>query len=120
MVHIYNAILLHHKKDKNRWHLQQCGCNQRFSYRVTSERERQVPYDVTYMWNPKYGTNDPIYKTETDHGKHLWLPGGGSRMDGEFGVGGCRLLDLEWISNRILLYSTGNCVPTIGVECDGR
>ena len=31
-----------------------------------SERERQIPYDVTYMWNLKYDTNELIYKTETD------------------------------------------------------
>ena len=31
-----------------------------------SQRERQIPYDITYMWNLKYGTNEPIYKTETD------------------------------------------------------
>ena len=31
-----------------------------------SERERQIPYDITYMWNLKHGTNEPIYKTETD------------------------------------------------------
>ena len=22
--------------------------------------------DITYMWNPKYDTNEPIYETETD------------------------------------------------------
>ena len=27
-----------------------------------------MPYDITYMWNQKYGTDDLIYKTETDHG----------------------------------------------------
>ena len=32
----------------------------------TSERERQIPYDITYMWNLKYDTNELIYKTETD------------------------------------------------------
>ena len=31
-----------------------------------SERKRQIPYDITYMWNLKYSTNEPIYKTETD------------------------------------------------------
>ena len=31
-----------------------------------SEREKQIPYDVTYMWNLKYGTNKLIYRTETD------------------------------------------------------
>ena len=31
-----------------------------------SERERQIPYDITYMWNLKYDTNELIYETETD------------------------------------------------------
>ena len=25
-----------------------------------SERKRQIPYDITYLWNVKYGTDDPI------------------------------------------------------------
>ena len=34
---------------------------------VLSEvRERQIPYDITYMWNLKYATNEPIYETATD------------------------------------------------------
>ena len=31
--------------------------------------EHHEAYDITYMWNLKYGTNDPICKTETDHGR---------------------------------------------------
>ena len=31
-----------------------------------SQRERQIPYDITYMWNLKSGTNEIIFKTETD------------------------------------------------------
>ena len=31
-----------------------------------SQKERQISYDITYMWNLKYGTNEPVYKTETD------------------------------------------------------
>ena len=31
-----------------------------------SEREGQIPYAITYMWNPKYGTNELIYETEID------------------------------------------------------
>ena len=34
--------------------------------RSKSERERQIPYDITYMWNLKYGTNELIYETEAD------------------------------------------------------
>ena len=43
-----------------------------------SERERQLSY-ITYMWNLKYDTNKPIYKTETDSQTkktNLWLPKG--------------------------------------------
>ena len=35
---------------------------------------------------------------------------GGNGMDGEFGVSRCELMDLEWISNEILLCSIGNCI----------
>ena len=31
-----------------------------------SERERKIPYGSTYMWNLKFGTNEPIYKKEMD------------------------------------------------------
>jgi len=31
-----------------------------------SNRERQIPYDTTYMWNLKYDTTEPTYETETD------------------------------------------------------
>ena len=33
------------------------------------EIKRQIPYDITYLLNLKYGTDDPIYKPETDHGQ---------------------------------------------------
>ena len=33
------------------------------------ERKRQIPYDIIYLWNLKYGTDDPTYKTETDQGQ---------------------------------------------------
>ena len=34
--------------------------------------------------------------------------GGGRGMDWEFGVGRCKLLSLDWVSNEVLLHSTGN------------
>ena len=33
---------------------------------LSEVRERQIPYDITYMWNLKYDTNEHIYKTGTD------------------------------------------------------
>ena len=31
-----------------------------------SERERQIAYDISYMWNLKYDTSELTYKAETD------------------------------------------------------
>ena len=44
-----------------------------------SDRERQILYDITYMWNLKNNTNESIYKIETDSQTlktNLWLPKG--------------------------------------------
>ena len=51
---------------------------------------------MTYMWNLKYGTNEPVDKTETDSQTErtdLRLPKGmgGNGTDWEFGVGSCKL-----------------------------
>ena len=46
--------------------------------------------------------------------------GEGIRMDWEFGVSGGKLLHLEWISNEILLYSTGNYIQSLVMEHGGR
>ena len=45
--------------------------------------------------------------------------GGGSGLDWEFGVSRGKLLHLEWISNELLLCSTGNYIPYAGMEHDG-
>ena len=29
-------------------------------------RKRQIPYNITYVWNLKYDTDELIYETETD------------------------------------------------------
>ena len=57
---------------------------------MKSERERQIPYDITYMWNLKYDTNKPIYKTDSQtYRTNLWLPKGWGVGEGwirEFGL----------------------------------
>ena len=46
--------------------------------------------------------------------------GGGNRMNREFGFSRCKLLHLEWISNEVLLYSTGNYIQSLGIDHDRR
>ena len=56
VVHIYNGILLSHKKE---WNNAICSnmdgprdCHTEWS---KSDRERQISYDIAYMWNLKKG-----------------------------------------------------------------
>ena len=52
-----------------------------------SERERQIPYDIAYMWNLKYDTNELICETEEDSQREQTVvakgEGGGGGMDWE-------------------------------------
>ena len=67
MVHIHNGILFSHKRE---WNNDICsnmdGPRDYHTKWSKSEWERQIPYDITYMWNLKYDTNELIYKTEAD------------------------------------------------------
>ena len=65
----------------------------------------------------KFGTNEPIYRRNrlTDmKNRFVVAKGVGERsgMDLEFGVHRCKLLYLEWIDNKILLYSMGKCIQS--------
>ena len=46
--------------------------------------------------------------------------GGEKGTDRDLGVGRCKPLHSEWISNGIQLYSRGNCVQSLELENDGR
>ena len=67
VVQINNGILLTHINEWNNaiW----CNidgsrdCHTEWN---KSERERQISYDITYMWNLRYDTKELICKIETD------------------------------------------------------
>ena len=55
-----------------------------------SQKERQIPDDITYSWNLIYGTNEPFHRKES-HGLGEKTcgsggEGGGRRMAWESGV----------------------------------
>ena len=41
---------------------------------------------------------------------------GGSGMGWESEVNRCKLLHLEWISNEVLLFGTGNYIQSLGID----
>ena len=76
-----------------------------------SERERQMPYSITYMWDLKYDTiwtylqnRNKLIGIE----KRLVIAKGGK--DCEFGRSRLKPVHIGYISNKVLLYSTGNYI----------
>ena len=127
MVHIYNGILLRHQKE---WNNAICSnMDKPRDYHTKwskSDRERQISYEITYMWNLKYDTNELIHETETDsqiQRTDLWLPRGRGRrrvLNWEFGISRCKPLYIEWRNNTVLLYSTGSCIQYPVIKHNGK
>ena len=44
----------------------------------------------------------------------------GGEMDWEFGISRCKLLYIEWIDNKVLLYSTGNYIQYPVIKHNGK
>ena len=61
-----------------------------------SERERQIPYDITYILNLIYGTNEPFHRKE-NHG-HGEQTCGVAKGEGEGvgWIGNLRLIDANY------------------------
>ena len=64
MWHIYNGVLLSHKKEQNSgiW----SNMDTTRDYHTKRSQKQQNKHDTIYMWNLKYDANEPIYKTEID------------------------------------------------------
>ena len=44
----------------------------------------------------------------------------GREMDWDLGVSRCKLLHLEWMDSKVLLYSTGDYIQSLGRDHDGK
>ena len=89
MVHVYNGILFSHKKENNDICSNMDATRDYYTKWSKSESEWQIPYDITFMWNLKYSTNEPIYKTETDSQTKENRLVVAKKEQGGSGVGGC-------------------------------
>ena len=77
-IYIYNGILLSHKKEWNNAICSNMHAPRDYHTKWSkSDRERQIPYDITYVWNLKYDTNKLIYETEIDSQTYGYQKGKG-------------------------------------------
>ena len=79
---------------------------------VRSERQRQIPYDITYVWNLKYDTNERIYQIEIaletiENRLVVSKARGEGGVAWESEISRCKLLYIGCINNKAPLYSTG-------------
>ena len=80
-------------------------------YYSVSDIKRTIPYGITYMWNLRKATNELISKTEIElqtWKRNLWLPGAGVGINWKTGTDTYILLYLTQITDKVLLFSTGN------------
>ena len=120
VVHIYNGILLSHKKERN-WvicsHID--GSRDFHTEWSKSEREKQILYINAYMWNLEkwyrwtslQGRNrDTDVEKKHGHqgGKVAAGGGGGGGMNWEIGIDIYTLICIKWITNKNLLYKKIN------------
>ena len=75
---------------------------------VKSDREGDISYDISDMWNLKLNDTNELTKQKETHRPKMnsWLPGKGVVKD--FGKLIYTLLYLKWITNKIPLHSTWN------------
>ena len=73
------------------------------------------------MWDLKYDKNEFVYETNrfTDIENTLVVAKVGG-MEWEFGVRRSKLLNIEWINNKVLLYSTGNYIQYFLINHNGK
>ena len=121
MVRVYNGMLLSHEKEQNNTIYSNMDATR--DYHINArwskpERERQVPYDIIYTWNLKYDPNEPTYERETKIRDTANRPvaakgvrGGREGRKGNFGLAHANWhVYIEWIRNKVLLYSKGNYI----------
>ena len=69
------------------------------------------------MWNLQYSRNEPTADSDTENRLVVFTRDrNGRARDWEFGVKWRKLLILQWMNDKILLYSTGTCIQAPGIN----
>ena len=81
---------------------------------VNQKEKDKYHIDITHMWNLKYRTIEPIYKTQRSELVVAKWKREGRGMDWKFGVDKCKLLHLERINNRSYSVAQGTVSNLLG------
>ena len=123
---IYNGILLSHKKEWNNAICSNIDVTRDYHTKWSkSEKERQIPYAITFMWNPNMTQWTYLWNRNRIMNIENRLvvakqEGVGGGMEWEVGVSRCKLLYIEWINNKVLLYSSENYIKYLMINHNGK
>ena len=112
-IYIYNRIPLNYKKEQNKAICSYMSTTR--DYRPSELRKTntiwyhlyvksKIQHKWIYLWNGNR-TVDIKKKVVVAKGEGI-----GGRMEWKIGVSSSELLYIEWINNKVLLYSTENCI----------
>ena len=121
VVHIYKGILLSYWKEQNNaiaatWMQLEISILKWSK----SDTERQIPRDITHVWNLKYGTNEPLYETDSQTWRtDFWLQRREGVKEGRTGCLG--LANVNYLEkHQGLLCSTGNYIQYPVINRKGK
>ena len=118
VVHIYNGILISHKKEQN-WVICWDMDGSTDCHTEWSQSEKQISYINMYMWNLEkwyrwtglqgrnWDTDVENERMDTKGGKR-WGSGGGGVMNWVIGIDMYTLMCIKWMTNKNLLYKNIN------------
>ena len=116
VVHIYNGMLLTHKKEWNNVSCSNIDATRDYHTKwIHSEKDWQSPYDFVYVWN--------LWNRLTDIKNRFVVATGagvGEGMEREFRLSRWKLLCIEWIKHKVLLYHTGNYIQYPMINHNGK
>ena len=127
MVHLYNEILLSYKKEWNNAIFNNMdGPGDYYTKWSRKEKEKYLMMLHIYVESKTWQMNFSMKQKQMHrHRKtcHCWRWGIRGLGEGHglgVGVSSCKLLHLEWINNKVLLYRTGNYIQYPVINYNGK
>ena len=97
----YSAI----KKEWNSAVCRKVDDPRKYPYSMKLNQTKTILYDITYMWNLKYDTNEVTYLQKRNKAWEHSGCGIGGEMAWKFGISSYKVCYSEWI-HKVLPYST--------------